>query len=223
VIELSTSQVFIRLLIALLLGGLIGMEREGIRRPAGLRTHILVCVSSALIMLSGIYLFDLYMGKTSLDPSRLGAQVISGIGFLGAGTILKVNNGVKGLTTAASLWSVAGIGLACGIGFYSGAIICTILILFSLKVFSKIERLIKNKKHESWLEIVCENNPGEIGKIGTALGNKEIQIKQIESNNLNSYDMMEIKLLIILPKSIRIDEVINLVTYIEGVKNVKIE
>jgi len=90
-------------------------------------------------------------------------------------------------------------------------------------VFSKIERLIKNKKHESWLEIVCENNPGEIGKIGTALGNKEIQIKQIESNNLNSYDMMEIKLLIILPKSIRIDEVINLVTYIEGVKNVKIE
>lgn len=220
---LTNQEMFIRLLIALLLGGLIGIEREGIRRPAGLRTHILVCISSALIMLSGIYLSSMYIDKASIDPSRLGAQVISGIGFLGAGTILKVNNGVKGLTTAASLWSVAGIGLACGIGFYSGAIVCTILILLSLKVFGKIERFIKNKSHESWLEIVCENNPGKLGKIGTVLGNEEIQIKQIELNNLYNNDRIEIKLLISLPKNIKLEEVINLITYIDGVKSVKIE
>lgn len=220
---LTNQEMFIRLLIALLLGGLIGIEREGIRRPAGLRTHILVCISSALIMLTGIYLSSIYIYKTSIDPSRLGAQVISGIGFLGAGTILKVNNGVKGLTTAASLWSVAGIGLACGVGFYSGAILCTILILISLKVFSKIERLIKNKSHEAWLEILCENIPGELGKIGTALGNSDIQIIQVESTNLNCNDIMEIKILIRLPKNIKLEEVIYLITYIDGVKNVKIE
>lgn len=220
---LTNQEMFIRLLIALFLGGLIGIEREGIRRPAGLRTHILVCISSALIMLTGIYLYSIYIDKTSIDPSRLGAQVISGIGFLGAGTILKVNNGVKGLTTAASLWSVAGIGLACGVGFYSGAILCTILILISLKVFSKIERLIKNKSHEAWLEIVCDNIPGELGKIGTALGNSDIQILQVESTNFNNNDIMEIKILIRLPQNIKLEEVIYLITYIDGVKNVKIE
>ena len=144
---LSIYEIFIRLFIALILGGIIGIEREGIRRPAGLRTHILVCIGSSLVMLSGIYLSDIFVNRASIDPSRLGAQVISGIGFLGAGTILKVNSGVKGLTTAASLWSVAGIGIACGIGFYWGAIICTLLILFSLMAFGKIERYIKIRDH----------------------------------------------------------------------------
>lgn len=218
-----TGTVFIRLLSALVLGGIIGIEREGIRRPAGLRTHILVCVSSALVMISGIYLTNIYIDRILIDPSRFGAQVISGIGFLGAGTILKVNNGVKGLTTAASLWSVAGIGLACGIGFYSGAILCTLLILFSLKAFSKIERLIKNKNHEAWLEIVCENNMGILRKISTALESKEVQIKIIEANDLNCNDIMEAKLLIRLPKEIKTNEVIDLILFLDGIRNVKIE
>ena len=220
---LTNQEVFIRLFAALILGGLIGIEREGISRPAGLRTHILVCIGSALIMLTGVYLFDVYAGKASIDPARLGAQVISGIGFLGAGTILKGNSGVKGLTTAASLWSVAGIGLACGIGFFTGAITCTILILFSLIVFSKIEILIDRNKHESWLEVLCENKPGELGKIGTSLGNNEVQIRQIELNNGDSEETMLIKMLVKAPKSTKREDIINSIKFIDGVKNVRIE
>lgn len=220
---LGIQEIFIRLFTALLLGGLIGIEREGIRRPAGLRTHILVCISSSLIMLSGIYLSDMFVSRAAIDPSRLGAQVISGIGFLGAGTILKINSGVKGLTTAASLWSVAGIGLACGIGFYSGAILCTVLILFSLMVFGKVERLIKNRSHDLWLEILCENSSGELGRIGTALGDKEVKIRNIETNILKGNDLLELRLLIILPQNTSPEEIVDIITYIEGVKSVKIE
>lgn len=220
---LGIQEIFIRLFTSLLLGGLIGIEREGIRRPAGLRTHILVCISSSLIMLSGIYLSDIFVSRAAIDPSRLGAQVISGIGFLGAGTILKINSGVRGLTTAASLWSVAGIGIACGIGFYSGAILCTVLILFSLMVFGKIERLIKSRSHDLWLEILCENSSGELGRIGTALGDKEIHIRSMETNILKSNSLLELRMMIILPKNIKSEEIISMLTYIDGVKSVKIE
>lgn len=109
----------IRLVLALFLGGLIGFEREVSSHAAGLRTHILVCVGSALVMLLSMYGFSAFVNEVNvrLDPSRLAAQVISGIGFLGAGTIIFNGRSITGLTTAASLWVVAGIGLAVGAGF----------------------------------------------------------------------------------------------------------
>lgn len=129
-----------RLLIALILSGLIGLERETHGRAAGLRTHILVCLGSSLIMLTSIYIFDIYKGLASVDPSRIAAQVVSGIGFLGAGTIIRFRASVKGLTTAASLWAVAGIGLAVGCGFYQGAYVTTLLVLVTLFLLNKIEK-----------------------------------------------------------------------------------
>ena len=129
--------IIMRLLLALVLSGLIGMEREKKSRPAGLRTHVLVCVSSALVMLTSKYISD-EIGGT--DPARLGAQVISGIGFLGAGTILRQGVSIKGLTTAASLWAVACMGLAIGVGFYEGAIVVAIIIYFSLFLLRKFEK-----------------------------------------------------------------------------------
>lgn len=127
----------VRLLLAAILGGFIGNEREHSNRPAGLRTHALVCIGSALVMVTSEFIFMKYQGQTNLDPARLGAQVISGIGFLGAGTIIKEGFSVKGLTTAASLWAVSCIGIALGIGFYSGAIIATILIFSILQALKK--------------------------------------------------------------------------------------
>ena len=113
----------LRLIVATLFGGLIGLERESHKRPAGFRTHILVCIGSALVMMISQYAFLEFSGKLGYDPGRIAAQVISGIGFLGAGTILREGSTIKGLTTAASLWVVAGIGLAVGTGFYaSGAV-----------------------------------------------------------------------------------------------------
>ena len=121
-----TWEMILRLVLAMIFGGLIGLEREIGNRPAGFRTHTLVCMGSVLVMMTSEFMLDIY-SSVSIDPARLGAQVISGIGFLGAGTILKDGSRVRGLTTAASLWVVACIGLAIGVGFYWGALIATLL------------------------------------------------------------------------------------------------
>ncbi len=121
--ELTYWELFARLVLATVLGGAIGLERGTLNRPAGLRTHILVCVGSTLAMLVSMYgLLDMRGGvlTPSYDGGRIAAQVISGIGFFGAGTILREGSSVRGLTTAASLWTVAGIGLAVGSGMYVG-------------------------------------------------------------------------------------------------------
>lgn len=121
-----------RLLLTLLLSGLIGLERQVHRRDAGLRTHILVALGSCLIMLTSLYVFDIYKDAVSIDPARIAAGVITGIGFLGAGTIIREPEKVRGLTTAASLWVVAGLGLAVGVGFNKVAIYATVLVLVVL-------------------------------------------------------------------------------------------
>jgi len=136
----------LRLIAACLLGGIIGYEREHIHRPAGLRTHILVCVGSALVMITSEYIYYQFSSHVNVDPARLGAQVISGIGFLGAGTIIKEGISVKGLTTAASLWAVSCVGIAVGIGFYSGALISTLMIFLTLVVIKKTQRNISSQK-----------------------------------------------------------------------------
>ncbi|MGM9978466.1 MAG: MgtC/SapB family protein [Clostridium sp.] len=128
--EVNTASIIIRLTLAVIFSGIIGLERGRKKRPAGLRTHILVCVGSTIVMITSQYMTDV-LGNTG-DIARLGAQVISGIGFLGAGTIIiDGKNKVKGLTTAAGLWSCACMGLAIGIGFYEGAII-TCIFLFGI-------------------------------------------------------------------------------------------
>lgn len=134
----------IKILIAVLVGGLIGLERESASRPAGLRTHILVCVASALVMDMNLMMAKEYF---TADPMRLGAQVISGMGFLGAGTIIKEGASVKGLTTAAGLWSVACLGLVVGSGQFLLALFAALVMLITLKTFNQLElKYSKNKK-----------------------------------------------------------------------------
>jgi len=128
----------VRLVMAILFGGLIGLEREVHGKAAGIRTHALVSVGSALIMIVSTDLYLAYRGVTEVDPGRIAAQVVSGIGFLGAGAIIRFPTGITGLTTAASLWVVAGIGLACGAGFLKLAIVATVLVLVVLVVFAKV-------------------------------------------------------------------------------------
>lgn len=174
-----------RLLLSCILGGLVGIERERNKRPAGFRTHILVCIGSVIVMLSNLYIFDKYRYVANIDPARLGAQVISGIGFLGAGTILKEGVTVKGLTTAASLWAVACIGLAIGLGFYFGAVAATVFVLITLVVFSRFESYMTGSKRYTVLKIKSMDRPGQIGKIGTELGNSNIQIEDISMEPLD--------------------------------------
>lgn len=132
---MDDRDIIIRLLLATVLSGLIGFERERHGRAAGLRTHMLVCVGAALVMLTAMHL----MTFSEADPGRFAAQVVSGIGFLGAGTIIRSRASVRGLTTAASLWAVAGVGLAVGSGFFVGAIAATIIMLVVLLALPIVE------------------------------------------------------------------------------------
>ena len=166
-----------RLLLAAILGGFIGLERESQGRPAGLRTHMLVSLGSCLIMLISVYGFA---GKGMVyDPGRLAAQVISGIGFLGAGTILRDGISVRGLTTAASLWLVAGVGLAIGAGFYIGAAVTTLFAAITLIALEHIEkRYIYSKS--MLIETLVINSPGELGNLCKVLGDLNINIRHID-------------------------------------------
>lgn len=146
-------QVIIRSVLSVIMGGLIGSERARHGRAAGMRTHILVCLGSALTSMTSIYIGDI-LGHGG-DVMRISAQVISGIGFLGAGMIiLKPNNVITGLTTAAGVWTTAVIGIALGYGFYSGAVIVTILFLGTIILFAKFER---NKKATEVIYIEIDN------------------------------------------------------------------
>ena len=136
--DITLLSVIVRLVLAVLCGGAIGIEREFKRRPAGFRTHILICLGAAMTTLTSQYLY-LVLGQYT-DMARLGAQVIAGIGFIGAGTIIVTRNRrVKGLTTAAGLWVAAIVGLCCGAGFYEGAVYTTFLVLVAEVFFAKLE------------------------------------------------------------------------------------
>lgn len=143
----------IRLALAFILAGLVGFEREKKGHAAGLRTHILVCMGAALTTLTGVFCAQT-LGFAS-DPMRIGAQVISGIGFIGAGTIM-VTRGthVRGLTTAAGLWSTAAIGLALGAGFYEGAVACTLLISIVISRLKVLDRVLTKKRR--YMDIYVE-------------------------------------------------------------------
>lgn len=144
--ELNLTSITVRVVLSLILGGIIGMERSRKNRPAGFRTYMLVCLSATLVMMTNQFIYKFYGGS---DPARLGAQVISGIGFLGAGTIIVTSRSqVRGLTTAAGLWAAACLGLAIGIGFYEGAIIVGIVIVLIMTFFKNIDNwLTSNNKY----------------------------------------------------------------------------
>lgn len=157
--------VIARIVLAVLCGGLIGIERETKRRPAGYRTHTLVCLGATITMLTSQYLMT--AGWTT-DPARLGAQVVAGIGFIGAGTIIVTRRRqVKGLTTAAGLWVSAIIGLAIGVGYYEAAILTTFFVIIAETLLSKIEWHIatKTKKLNLYIEYTTHECIGEVAEV----------------------------------------------------------
>ena len=177
--QINTISIIARLLLATVCGGILGEERGRKKRPAGFRTHILVCIGAALIMITSQYMSDILHMEG--DASRMGAQVISGIGFLGAGTIMVVGkNQVKGLTTAAGLWACACMGLAIGIGFYEGAIISCIFLYAVVTVLHRLD--VYSRTHTKILDIYVEleeivgvnNFMNVVRSDGTKISNVEV-------------------------------------------------
>ena len=175
--DVNAISITVRLLLAMILGGIIGLERGIKRRPAGMRTYMLVCIGSALVMITSQYLTRDYPFS---DPARMGAQVISGIGFLGVGTIIITRDRqVRGLTTAAGLWASACMGLAIGVGFYSGALIAMAVIFFVTTVMQKLDNeLIRRIRNiEIYMEVV---DPTHIHKVLDYLKDSEFTVTNME-------------------------------------------
>ena len=176
---LSEWELLLRLVLSCILGGIIGYERQSRRKSAGLRTNVLVCLGSCLIMVMSVEMYQEVEGKTNADPARLAAQVVSGIGFLGAGAIMKEGLSVTGLTTAACLWVVAGVGLAVGAGFYAGALISTALVFVTLGSLSRLDDWVDHEKNLS-LNIHTVDRPGQLMRISRCLEDLQLRVRGVK-------------------------------------------
>jgi putative Mg2+ transporter-C (MgtC) family protein len=177
----TTIDIVLKLLTAFLLSSLIGIEREIIHKPAGIKTHTLVCISSTLVMALGMHLAKTF-GAT-VDPSRLPSQILTGIGFVGAGTIIRDGFSVKGITTAASLLAITCIGLAVGAGYYAGALFATLFIFLILILTAPFQILIDTRRKIILFTITAHTHPGIIGEIEKIFEEYNIEIINIKHHN----------------------------------------
>ena len=182
--EVTLISVLLRPIVALVLGGMIGLERGMKNRPAGLRTYMLVCLGACMIMLTNQYIYQLF---GTGDPVRMGAQVVSGIGFLGAGTIMVTRrNQIRGLTTAAGLWAAAAIGLAVGIGFYEGAVVGGVSIFLILIVLSPLDHRVhrRTKLLEIYVELKKEASLGQFMQDARQL---DVEFESVQIDHDSAY------------------------------------
>lgn len=211
-----------RLVLAVILGGIIGFERQHRGKTAGLKTHILVCLGSCLVAVLSVNLYSSVQGMTNADPARLAAQVVSGIGFLGAGAIMKEGPTIRGLTTAASLWVVASVGLAIGVGALFGAVATTVLVVVALEVLPRIDRLYtSNSLTTASLIIKSLDKPGQIGCIGSILGNLGVGIDQIHIKDADGPGMIFIPLTVKIPDKYRLEQIVSELCEIDGVLDIE--
>ena len=210
-------QMLMRLFLAAFLGGIVGIERGSGDRPAGLRTHILVCTGSALIMVVSMYAFDGF--DVPRDPGRIAAQVVSGIGFLGAGTILHEGLTVRGLTTAASLSMVAAIGLAIGGGMIKIGIASTVIMLVTLVVFHGWEKKFPGatRIERRYIHIVAHNNSDAVSEILKYLTEQKIKVRNINLKNDDLQDTISLELFLKINKDLNNNDIIAGIQAIDGV------
>lgn len=208
-------------MLAFVLGGVIGLERERIymkalKYSAGFRTHVLVCIGATICMLISEQLFFLYKG----DAGRVAAQVISGIGFLGAGAILREGSVVRGLTTAASLWVVACVGLAVGGGFYLMAATGTFLVLFALIVLGSVEDLMRGGRRDNVIIVEVNSYSEDIGKIGPILEESGVQVRQINFTKKDGEERYLVEVTVTTPYRMDLIMVLNKLAALRGVHRV---
>ncbi|WP_036718045.1 MgtC/SapB family protein [Paenibacillus harenae] len=225
---ISELHILIRLLLAVLLGGLVGFEREQSNHAAGLRTNILVCLGSCLLMLLSMYGFAAFVDEPNVrvDPARLAAAVITGIGFLGAGTILFTGKSITGLTTAASLWVVSAIGLAVGAGFYFASAVATIMVLITLWAFNKLEKRYISAKKEYLLKVKAGDVSCTMRSLNALFAEKKIVLQKVlleESERDGDDGQIMLQVYVTLPKSEALLTLLDQIKHLEGVRWVSSE
>ena len=214
-IGINPLDVTARLFVALILGGLIGMERERQERAAGLRTVTMVSLGSCLFTLLSAYGFE------RTDPSRVAAQIVTGIGFLGAGTIFMRKDLVRGLTTAATIWATAAVGMAAAVAQYYAAFITTLLVLIVLMVLKPIERRFFRRHNEATLSVTLRRRPDALSYVQESLRGlgalaESVQVQEMDDNQ----DRIQFRLE--LPHNCTVDQVLQHVRGLEGVSRVTV-
>lgn len=225
---ISNEHLAIRLLLAVLLGGLVGIERERKNSAAGLRTHILVCLGSCLIMVLSMYGFSAFADEPNvrLDPARLAAQVITGVGFLGAGTILFTGKMITGLTTAASVWVVMAIGLAVGAGFYMPAGLTALLVLLILWGLNIVEKRFVKHRREFVVTVTADADVQIVESLQRLLTERGAKLSQVKftdaegGNEAGRGGLQCIHMHIALPRKVELIAVADQFKRLNGVRTV---
>lgn len=222
--ELTLVTIVFRMTLAIFIGGIIGIERDIKHRAAGVRTHILVCLGAAIIMMTNEYIFEMHP-DAGIDITRMGAQVVSGIGFIGAGTILVTNeNRVQGLTTAAGLWAAASIGLAVGIGFYEVALAGGIAIIGIIILLRPLKHFIQSRMDPMNLTLLIHSQNGfkdflqYTSSIDVKISNIEIQ-KEFDPSVQNEPDTI-FMVTISLGKQVSREDFLEKLTLLENIEHV---
>src|SRR5688500_1554894 len=212
---------WIKLGLAIACGAAIGIERELHDKPAGLRTNMLICVGSTLITMVSISVALTYAERqiNIADPGRIAAQIVSGIGFLGAGTIIQARGSVHGLTTAATMWVLAGIGLAIGSGAYAPALASTVILLVTLSGLGWLEGHLPSPRHFVYFHVVADRRPGLIDEINGLADRARVSLGDFSLKRKD--DGMELDFALTLPTARR-DELIDGILDLEGVRDVRV-
>ncbi|MBO4635800.1 MAG: MgtC/SapB family protein [Clostridiales bacterium] len=218
--DINFLTVIVRLIFSIICGGAIGLERSYKNRPAGFRTHILVCIGATIACMTGIYLYVNLHFPT--DISRLGAQVVSGLGFIGGGTIIVINKKrIKGLTTAAGLWTCGVIGLAIGAGFYEGALIATVLVLIAEIYFSIVGSKISHNDAFGFLLLYDEKEA--LNQVMRYCKDHRMMISNLEvTGKSEEYDSKYSVILTVRPrKKVKPEQIIGHIRGMKGISGVR--
>ena len=216
---ISEKDIIIRLVVSMILGGVIGYERERDAQAAGLRTHMILTLGACLAMILSINLSAI----RGTDPTRLAAQVVSGIGFLGAGAILRFGFNIKGLTTATSLWSMAIVGLAIGYGYFLAGIVTTGLIILVLTVINMLEnRFVRHSSMHS-ITVDVKDFSSAVRLVRKAMAEGSDQIKTFGIQRSLKNDHLRLESIARIPRGEKLEKLVETIAHIEGVRSIKIE
>ncbi|HLY12184.1 MAG TPA: MgtC/SapB family protein [Planctomycetota bacterium] len=210
-----------RLSLSALLGGIVGFEREMHHQSAGLRTHMIVGIGACLVMLVSLHMND--MSPTKADPGRLAAQVVAGVGFLGAGAIMRSGLSIRGLTTAACLWTVAGMGLAVGCGFWKAAVMATFLVLVATYVFQKLETRLSRGRYLRRFVVHARESAGLVGALEAVLHRAGSEVREVDIQRSVVDKTMQVAITASCPENHDVDQLSLAFSALPDVERVEIE
>ena len=220
---MAYGEILLKIVLSIVLGGLVGLEREHHNQPAGLKTHIILCVGATLITIVSIAMAR-DLGSTQMtDPTRIAAQIVTGIGFLGGGAILRLGATVRGLTTAACIWTVTGVGMAVGAGYYFPAVLTIIVVLLTLHFLGRYEHVFIKRKTFKQMTLSARQSPELLGSVEKVLSKHLISIKNIEVDREMSDPNVELKALLIVPESVNLNRLSDEIFQISGTTHFELE